>query len=56
MDLTTAARQGALSIPIGVPLPLEQAAQAHDRVDAGTRERVLLAIGGNDSPAPPGRG
>jgi hypothetical protein len=23
---------------------LERAAEAHDRVDAGTRERVLLAI------------
>ena len=43
-ELTTAAREGALSIATGVPLPLEQAAQAHDRVDAGARERVLLAI------------
>jgi NADPH2:quinone reductase len=43
-DLTTAARDGALSISIGVPLPLEQTAEAHDRIDAGTRERVLLAI------------
>jgi len=43
-DLTTAARDGALSIAIGVPLPLERAAEAHDRVDAGTRQRVLLAI------------
>ena len=37
-------RDGALSIPIGAPLPLERAAEAHDRVDAGSRERVLLAI------------
>jgi NADPH2:quinone reductase len=43
-DLTTAARDGALSIRIGAPLPLEQAAEAHDRVDAGVRQRVLLAI------------
>jgi NADPH2:quinone reductase len=43
-DLTTAARDGALSIRIGASLPLERAAEAHDRVDAGTRERVLLAI------------
>jgi len=43
-DLTTAAHDGALSIPIGSPLPLEQAAQAHERVDAGTHARVLLAI------------
>ena len=44
VDLTTAAREGALSIPIGDPLPLDRIAQAHDRVDAGTRQRVLLAI------------
>jgi NADPH2:quinone reductase len=43
-DLTTAAREGALSIPIGDPLPLDQIAEAHDRVDAGTRRRVLLSI------------
>ncbi len=34
-DPTTAAREGALSIPIGDPVPLEQIATAHDRVDAG---------------------
>jgi NADPH:quinone reductase len=43
-DLTTAARQGALSIPIGDPLPLEQIANAHDRVDTGARQRVLVKI------------
>jgi NADPH:quinone reductase len=43
-DLTAAARDGALSIPIGDPLPLDRIAEAHDRVDAGTRERVLVAI------------
>src|SRR4051795_3477273 len=43
-DLTTAARERALSIPIGEPLPLDRIADAHDRVDAGTRKRVLLAI------------
>jgi NADPH2:quinone reductase len=43
-DLTAAAQDGALSIPVGAPLPLEQAPQAHERVDAGVRERVLLAI------------
>jgi NADPH2:quinone reductase len=43
-DLTIAAEDGALSIAIGAPLPLERAAEAHDRVDAGVRERVLLAI------------
>jgi NADPH:quinone reductase len=44
VDLTAAAGDGALSIPIGTPLPLDRAAEAHDRVDAGTRDRVLLAI------------
>ncbi len=43
-DLTTAARDGALSIPIGDPLPLEQIAKAHDRVDSGARQRVLVKI------------
>jgi NADPH2:quinone reductase len=44
VDLTNAARDGALSIAIGDPLPLEHAAQAHERVDAGARDRVLLTI------------
>jgi NADPH2:quinone reductase len=43
-DLTTAAQDGALAIAIGDPLPLERTAEAHDRVDAGTRERVILVI------------
>lgn len=43
-DLTTAAQNGALSIPIGEPLPLDRIAEAHDRVDAAARERVLLSI------------
>ena len=43
-DLTAAARDGALSIPIGDPLPLEHVAAAHDRVDAGTRHRVVVAV------------
>ena len=43
-DLTSAAREGALSVAVGTPLPLDRAAQAHDRVDAGSRERVLLRI------------
>ena len=42
--LTMAARDGALSIPIGDPLPLDRIAEAHDRVDAGARERVLIAL------------
>jgi NADPH2:quinone reductase len=45
-DLTDAAREGALSLAIGTPLPLDKIAEAHDRVDAGTRDRVVLAIPG----------
>lgn len=44
-DLTTAARDGALAIPVADPLPLEQAAAAHELVDAGNRQRILLAMG-----------
>jgi NADPH2:quinone reductase len=43
-DLTAAARDGALSIPIEAVLPLEHAAEAHDRVDQGGRGRILLAV------------
>ena len=42
--LTAAARDGALSIPTGDPLPLDRIAEAHDRVDAGARERVLISL------------
>jgi len=43
-DLTAAARDGALSIAIGAALPLARVAAAHDRVDAGARDRVLLTV------------
>lgn len=43
-DLTTAASDGALSIAIGPALPLAHVAEAHNRVDAGARDRVLLTI------------
>jgi NADPH2:quinone reductase len=43
-DLTAAAREQALAIRIEPPLPLEQAAAAHDLVDAGARGRILLAV------------
>jgi NADPH2:quinone reductase len=46
IDLTSAAHDGALSLAIGTPLPMADVAAAHDRVDAGTRSRVLLAIDG----------
>jgi len=42
-DLTAAAADGALSIPVEA-FPLDQAAAAHDRVDAGSRARILLTI------------
>jgi NADPH2:quinone reductase len=42
--LTAAARDGALQIPIADPLPLDMIADAHDRIDAGTRERLVLSI------------
>ena len=35
-----------LTVPIADPLPLERIAEAHDRVDAGTRQRILLAMPG----------
>ena len=43
-ELTAAARDGALRIPIDEPLPLDRIAEAHDRVDAGTRAGVVLVI------------
>jgi NADPH:quinone reductase len=43
-DLTTAAADGKLSIAISDPLPLERIAEAHDRLDAGTRGRILLTM------------
>jgi len=42
--LTMAARDGAITVPIGEPLPLDRIAEAHDRVDSGTRARVLVAL------------
>jgi NADPH:quinone reductase len=43
-DLTDAAGAGALAIKIGTPLPLDHVAEAHDRVDQGSRERVLIDV------------
>jgi NADPH2:quinone reductase len=43
-DLTAAARDGALSIRVQPPVPLEDIAWAHDRVDGGGAGRVLLRI------------
>lgn len=44
-DLTTAAREGALSIPAIELLALDAIARAHDMVDAGSGSRVLLTLG-----------
>lgn len=43
-DLTAAAADGALAVPIADPLPPDRIATAHDRVDAGGHHRVLLAL------------
>ncbi|MGZ4616225.1 MAG: NADPH:quinone reductase [Actinomycetes bacterium] len=43
-DLTAAAADGALAIPIADPLPLDQIAAAHDRVATGSHGRILLEI------------
>lgn len=43
-DLTAAAAVGALTVDVGDRYPLEDIAQAHDRVDAGGRGRVLVTI------------
>jgi NADPH2:quinone reductase len=43
-DLGAAARDGALRIPVDEPLPLDRIAEAHDRIDAGIRSRVVLSI------------
>ncbi|MFH8498418.1 NADPH:quinone reductase [Streptomyces coeruleorubidus] len=43
-DLTAAAAVGMLTVAIGDLYPLAKIAQAHDRVDAGGRGRVLVTI------------
>jgi NADPH2:quinone reductase len=43
-DLTDAARDGHLTIPIAEPLPLDAAAVAHNQVDTNNRQRVLLEL------------
>jgi NADPH2:quinone reductase len=44
LDLTEAARSGAWSVRVGAPIALAEAASAHELVDAGSRERVLLQV------------
>ena len=43
-DLTAAAAVGALTVEVGDRFPLEAIAEAHDRVDAGGRGRVLITV------------
>jgi NADPH2:quinone reductase len=43
-DLSAATRDGALQVRIDEPLPLDRIAEAHDRVDARNRARVVLSI------------
>jgi NADPH:quinone reductase len=43
-ELTTAAQDGALQISIANPLPLDRIAEAYNRVDAGTRRRLVQSI------------
>ncbi|WP_105969396.1 NADPH:quinone reductase [Streptomyces geranii] len=43
-DLTAAAAVGALGVDIGARYPLADIAEAHERVDAGGRGRVLVAV------------
>jgi NADPH2:quinone reductase len=43
-DLTAAASEGSLKVAVTEPLPLSRASEAHDRVDAGVRARVLLRV------------
>ena len=43
-DLTAAAAAGALTVEVGDRFALQDIAEAHDRVDAGGRGRILVAI------------
>ncbi len=43
-DLTAAAAVGALTVEVGDRYELADIAKAHDRVDAGSRGRVLVTL------------
>ncbi len=43
-DLTAAAAVGALTVGVGDRYPLDEIAEAHDRVDTGGRGRVLVTV------------
>jgi NADPH2:quinone reductase len=53
-DLTAAAAAGALSVEVGANYALEAIAEAHDRVDAGGRGRVLITIPAEHDTVPRG--
>jgi len=38
------ARAYARTTPTGDPMPIDHIGEAHDRVDAGSRQRILLTI------------
>jgi hypothetical protein len=38
------AEGNAFLVRTAEPLPLDEIAKAHDRVDSGTRDRVLIAV------------
>jgi NADPH2:quinone reductase len=45
-DLSEAAAAGALTVRTSSPLTLDRTAEAHSRVDAGSRSRVLVDVEG----------
>lgn len=45
VDLTTAARDGALTVTVADAIPLARTADAHQRVDEGPRSRIVVAVG-----------
>ncbi|MFI1921024.1 NADPH:quinone reductase [Streptomyces sp. NPDC020377] len=49
-ELTAAAAVGALTVDVGGRFPLADIAEAHDRVDAGGRGRVLVTVPGCPQP------
>ena len=44
VDLSAASASGALEVAVADPVPLQRTAEAHARVDAGSRARTLIAI------------
>ncbi len=44
IDLTAAAKEGKLHIPIAKPFSLDDIAEAHNLVEAGSKQRVLIKL------------